>query len=80
MILGFMLQALSELNGLVDFLEDIMKTMEEYAAEYQKKHRGKGYVSDVTSYSFKFTTLPLKVEDKPKTYVVMKSYFWERNS
>ena len=41
-----------------------MKTMEEYAAEYQKKYRGKGYVSEVTSYSFKFTTLPLKINLK----------------
>jgi hypothetical protein len=57
-----------------------MKTMEEYAAEYQKKHRGKGKVTDVTDYSFKYTTLPLKEDEKPKSYVVMKSYFWEKNS
>lgn len=55
-----------------------MKTMEEYAVEYQRKHRGK--VTDVTNYSFKYTTLPLKEDEKPKSYVVMKSYFWNKKS
>lgn len=54
-----------------------MKTMEEYAMAYQKKHRGKGTVSNVGDYSFTFTTLPLSEKEQQKTYVVMLSYFWE---
>ena len=53
-----------------------MKTMEEYARQYQHENRGKGLVSDVTSYSFKFTLNPKKEGEQPKSYVVMKSYFW----
>jgi hypothetical protein len=54
-----------------------MLTMEEYANKYLKQHRGKGRVSDVTKYSFKWTTLPLKENEKPVTYVFMLSYFLE---
>lgn len=49
--------------------------METYARQYQKEHRGKGLVSDITNYSFKFTTLPKKQDETPKSYYVMKSYF-----
>lgn len=51
-----------------------MKTMEEYATLYWRKHSGK--VSNVTAYSFDFTTLPTKKDEKERTYTVMLSYFW----
>lgn len=51
-----------------------MKSMEDYAREYQHKNRGKGTVSNVNNYSFKFTELT-KNNEKPKEYLVMKSYF-----
>ena len=58
-----------------------MKTMETYANEYQTKHRKEGVVSDVTSYCFTFTPFPKKLNEmfyeRPKPYVVMKSYFFE---
>lgn len=50
--------------------------MEEYAAQYQKQHRNLcGGVSNVTSYSFKFTVPPNKQNEQPKSYYVMKSWF-----
>lgn len=52
-----------------------MLSMQEYANQYQKQHRGRGYVSDVTSYSFKWTTLPMKENEKPVSCVFMLSYF-----
>ena len=54
-----------------------MTEMEQYAKQYQHQHRGKGYVSNVTNYSLKFTTYPSKKDESPKSYYVMKSYFWE---
>lgn len=54
-----------------------MKTMEEYARQYQHENRNKGVVSDVTNYSFKFTTNPKKDGEQPKSYMVMISYFLE---
>lgn len=48
--------------------------MEEYANLYWRKHSGK--VSNVTAYSFDFTTLPTKKDEKERTYTVMLSYFW----
>lgn len=54
-----------------------MKTMQEYAKQYQHEHRNEGVVSDVTSYSFKFTTNPKKKDEQPKSYMVMISYFVE---
>lgn len=54
-----------------------MKSMEEYARLYQHENRNKGVVSNVTDYSFKFTTNPKKDGEQPKSYLVMKSYFWE---
>lgn len=56
-----------------------MKSMEEYAFMYQKQHRGKGCVSDITNYSFKWTTLPMKENEQPKSYYMMISYFVEFN-
>ena len=56
-----------------------MKSMQEYADAYQRQHRGKGTVSSVTDYSFKYTTLPLKDTEQPKSHVVMLSYFWEKS-
>ena len=57
-----------------------MKTMEEYAEAYQKKHKGKGKVSNVKDYSFEFTTLPKKENEKEKVYTVMLSYFWQHKN
>lgn len=54
-----------------------MKTMQEYARQYQHKNRGKGIVSNVTDYSLKFTTFPEKDTEQPKEYVVFKSWFLE---
>ena len=53
-----------------------MKAMEAYANEYQTKHRKDGVVSDVTSYCFTFAPFPKKLNEQPKSYVVMKSYFF----
>ena len=53
-----------------------MKSMVEYAKQYQHENRNKGVVSDVTSYSFKFTENPKKPGEQPKSYMVMISYFW----
>lgn len=55
-----------------------MKTMQEYARRYQHENRNRGFVSDVTDYSFKFTVYPKKENEQPKSYMVMESYFWER--
>lgn len=55
-----------------------MKTMQEYAREYQKTHMGKEVVSDVGEYSFKVTTVPKKEKEEPKSFYIMKSYFWEK--
>lgn len=54
-----------------------MKTMEEYAKQYAKENRGKGLVTNVTSYCFTFEVYPKKETDKPVSYVVMKSWFLE---
>lgn len=51
-----------------------MKTMEEYAKQYQHEHRNVGKVSDVTDYSFKFTT---KTKEQEKSTIIVLSYFWE---
>ena len=51
-----------------------MKTMNDYAREYQHKNQNKGTVSNITDYSFKFTTTP-KNGEKPVECVIMKSYF-----
>ncbi len=38
-------------------------------------------ISNVTNYSFTVTeTNPKRSDDKPKTYTVMESWFWERNA
>lgn len=55
-----------------------MKDMATYARKYQHECKENGVVSDITSYSFKFTTIPKKETEAPKSYYVMKSYFWER--
>lgn len=52
-----------------------MLAMQDYAAQYQKQHRGKGTVSNVTNYSFVFTTLPDK-QGNQSSVVVMESWFW----
>lgn len=54
-----------------------MESMQVYAQEYQKKNFKKGFISNVTNYSFTFTVLPKKEGDKETSYVVMKSWFWE---
>ena len=52
-----------------------MKTMEEYAKIYQHEHRNEGVVSNITNYSFKFTTTPKKKDEQPKSCIIMISYF-----
>ena len=52
-----------------------MKEMLEYARMYARTHDGS--YSKLTSYSFEFTPYPKKKGEEPKSYVVMKSYFWE---
>lgn len=51
-----------------------MKSMREYAYEYQMAHPNQ-VVSDLTNYSFKVTTVPKKEDEKPKSWVYMKSWF-----
>lgn len=52
-----------------------MLSMEEYAKQYQHKHRNEGIVSEITDYSFKFECKPTK-DGKQRVYHVMKSYFY----
>lgn len=54
-----------------------MENMQVYAQKYQKENFKKGFVSNVTDYSFTFTVLPKKEGDKETSYVVMKNWFWE---
>ena len=49
--------------------------MQKLANIYQTKHRN-GYVSKVTDYSFTFVENQKAKDVKPKSYVVMKSYFY----
>ena len=51
-----------------------MKSMNEYVYELQMKHPDM-VVSNVTSYSFKATTVPKKEDEKPRSWVYMKSWF-----
>lgn len=51
-----------------------MEDMRVYAYDFQMKHKNM-VVSDVTSYSFKATTVPKKEDEKPKSWVYMKSWF-----
>ena len=46
--------------------------MEELAREYERKHAD--HVTEITSYSFEFETVPNK-DGKVEKYVVMLSYF-----
>lgn len=48
--------------------------MNEIAAEFQRKNRGKGTVSKITDYSFEFYTIPDK-NGKSETTIYMISYF-----
>lgn len=55
-----------------------MKEMREYYEQYMKENRGKvkfDHDPKLTSYSFEVETLPLKKDEQPKKYVVMKSWF-----
>ena len=54
----------------------IMKQMVELAREYSRTHDG--LYSKLTDYSFEFTPYPKKKDEQPKSYVVMLSYFWEK--
>lgn len=54
-----------------------MQEMKELAREYVKTHNG--YCKKMTDYSFEFVPAPTKDNKEPKTYIVMKSYFWKRN-
>lgn len=53
--------------------------MREYALEYNRTHKN-GAVTKVGDYSLEFSEFPKKETDKPKTYVVMASYFWKPSS
>lgn len=55
-----------------------MKTMQEYANEFEQKNWKKGVVSKVTDYSFDFTEHPdlRKPEKQPKKVTYFLSYFW----
>lgn len=44
-----------------------MLSMEEYAKQYQHKHRNEGTVSEITDYSFKFECKPTK-DGKQRVY------------
>ena len=55
-----------------------MKTMEDYAREYQRENCSKGKVKEVTDYSFTFEKNPAK-EGKVENVVVYLSYFWQMN-
>lgn len=50
--------------------------MNKLANVFQTEHRN-GTVSNVTSYSFKFTTNPKTASEKPKETIYMKSFFME---
>ena len=52
----------------------VMKPMKEYAYDFQMKHPNM-VVSNVTNYSFKATTVPKKEDEKPRSWVYMKSWF-----
>lgn len=52
--------------------------MVKLAREYSQRHSN-GYCSKINDYSFEFILFPKKENEKPKSYVVMKSYFWEKN-
>lgn len=54
-----------------------MKSMQEYARQYQHENRNKGTVSNINEYSFKFETNPKKEGEQPKSYMVYKSWFWQ---
>lgn len=56
-----------------------MKSMREYALEYNRTHKN-GAVTKVGDYSLEFTEFPKKETDKPKSYIVMMSYFWKPSS
>ena len=51
-----------------------MKPMREYAYDFQMKHKNM-VVSKLTDYSFVATTVPKKEDEKPKSWVYMKSWF-----
>lgn len=54
-----------------------MKTMKEYAVDFEFKHINKGIVTKITDYSFTFTTKPKKENEQPKSIVYYLSYFYE---
>ena len=51
-----------------------MNEMYEYAKQYKRQNKDV-YITNVTSYSFQVITIPLKKDEQPKSWVVMKSYF-----
>lgn len=54
-----------------------MKSMNDYARQYQHEKRGKEVVdmTSITDYSFKTKTVPKKENEQPKECVIMKSWF-----
>jgi hypothetical protein len=53
-----------------------MKQMAELARKYSRTHNGT--YSKLTDYGFEFTPYPKKKDEQPKSYVVMLSYFWNK--
>lgn len=51
-----------------------MKTMREYAYEYEMKHKNKGMVTKLEDYRFLFTEKADK-NGKSNSYLVMLSWF-----
>lgn len=53
-----------------------MKQMTELARKYSRTYNGT--YSKLTDYSFEFTPYPKKKDEQPKSYVVMSSFFWNK--
>lgn len=53
-----------------------MKTMQEYTANFQMKNINKGFVTNITDYSFVFHLKPKKENEQPKSVVYFLSYFY----
>lgn len=54
----------------------MVKTMQDYAKQYQHENRNKGKVVKVTDYSLVFESNSSK-EGKTETHIVYESYFME---
>lgn len=52
-----------------------MKTMREYAYEYEMKHKNKGMVVALEDYRFLFAEKPKDENGKSNSYWIMLSWF-----